>query len=159
MATLRRHGNAFVYFRTFVYIFEYVLEPSKHRTTILTIYILFRQREVTFHKQSTNFLDRPCSCNDTDSRPNHLHMLSVKYSNDLAKVYIYLCFEAKDLGIACSIDAQCVAGNGGTGATCDTTCQSGKLNELVLISNFCFTSNQRANDFEKLILRKFLIYV
>ena len=59
MATLRRHGNAFTYFLTFIYIVEYVLEPSKHRVSILQIFILFQQREVTFQKQSTNFLDRP----------------------------------------------------------------------------------------------------
>ena len=55
MATLHRHGNAFTYFPMFVYIFEYVLEPNKHRTSILPISILFRQREVTFQKQSTRF--------------------------------------------------------------------------------------------------------
>ena len=59
VATLRRHGNALTYFPTFVYTFEYVLESSKHRTSILPISILFRQREVTFQRQSTKFLDKP----------------------------------------------------------------------------------------------------
>ena len=59
VATLRRHGNAFTYFSTFVYIFEYFREPSQHITSILPISIVFRQREVAFQKQITKFLDRP----------------------------------------------------------------------------------------------------
>ena len=57
MATLRRHGNAFTYLPTSVYIFEYVREPSKHKITILLIFVRFRQWEVTCQNQSTTFLD------------------------------------------------------------------------------------------------------
>ena len=78
VATLRRRGNAFTYFPTFVYIVEYVLEPSKHRVSILPIFILFRQREETFQKQSTSFLDRPRS---SEIFP----MLALIYNESLAQ--------------------------------------------------------------------------
>ena len=60
-----------------------------------------------------------------------------KVSHSLSNFYINLCFEAKNLGVACDIAAQCVAGDGGAGTVCDTTCKKGKLAEFV--SSFCFS--------------------
>ena len=58
------------------------------------------------------------------------------YSHGLVESCLYLCFAAKDLGETCDIDEQCAAGDGGASSVCDTSCKTGKMDELV--TPFCF---------------------